>query len=103
MTAKVYDAGQNYAGFTEHTTQAGFPVHLVATGQVLAVPGILIGFFVNSTTAGTLILYDALTATNAISGTITPGLGFQWFPSIHLTGIFATIGGALDATFFYLK
>lgn len=103
MTAKVYDAGQNYAGFTQHTTQAGYPAHLTATGQVLAVPGLLIGFFVNSTTAGTLILYDALTATNPISGTITPALGMNWFPSIHEVGIFATIGGALDVTFFYLK
>ena len=103
MTAKVYDVGQSYAGFTQHTTQGGFPAHLTATGQVLAAPGQLIGFFVNSTAAGTLILYDALSATNPISGTITPALGMNWFPSIHLTGIFATIGGALDATFFYLK
>lgn len=102
MTAKVFDAGQNYAGFTEHTTQAGFPVHLTSTGQVLAVPGILIGFYVNNTTAGTIILYDSLSATNPISGTITPAIGFQWFPSIHLAGIFATLA-TIDVTFFYLK
>jgi hypothetical protein len=103
MTARVYDVGQGYQSYTTHSTQAGFPIRLTATGQVLAVPGMLIGFYVNATTAGTLILYDALTATNPISGTITPAVGMQWFPSIHLTGIFATIGGTLDATFFYLK
>lgn len=103
MTAKVYDVGVLYQGYTTHSTQAGYPIRLTATGQVLAAPGMLIGFYVNSTTAGTLILYDALTATNPISGTITPAIGMQWFPSIHLTGIFATIGGTLDVTFFYLK
>jgi hypothetical protein len=103
MTAKVYDVGINYAAATQHTTRGGYPVHLTATGQVLAAPGQLVGFYVNSTTAGTLILYDALTATNPITGTITPAIGFNIFPSIHLTGIFATIGGALDVTFFYVK
>lgn len=102
MTAKVYDAGQSYAGFTEHTTRAGFPVHLTATGQVIAVPGLLVGFYINSTTAGTLILYDALTATNAITGTITPAIGWNEFPGIFQVGIFATIA-TLDVTFFYLK
>jgi hypothetical protein len=103
MTAKAVDVGQSYEGFTAHTTQAGYPVHITATGQVLAVPAMLIGFYVNSTSSGTLILYDALSATNPVSGTITPAIGMQWFPSIHKTGVFATIGGTLDVTFFYLK
>lgn len=102
MTAKVFDVGQQYEAYTKHTTQAGYPVHLVATGQVIAVPGILLGFYVNSTTAGTLILYDAATAANPISGTITPALGWNNFPSIHEVGIFATIA-TLDVTFFILK
>jgi hypothetical protein len=103
MTAKVYDVGQGYAGYTQHTTRGGYPIRLTATGQVLAVPGMLLGYHVNNTAAGTLILYDSLTATNQISGLITPAIGFTIFPSIHLTGIFATIGGALDVTFFYVK
>jgi len=103
VTAKVYDVGVAYQGYTTHSTQGGFPIRLTATGQVLAVPGMLIGFYVNSTTAGTLILSDSLSASNPISGTITPVIGMQWFPSIHLVGIFATIGGTLDVTFFYLK
>lgn len=103
MTAKVYDVGQGYQGYTTHSTQGGFPVHITATGQVVAAPAMLIGFYVNSTTAGTIILYDSLSATNPISGLITPAIGMQWFPSIHLTGVFVTIAGTLDATFFYLK
>lgn len=100
--AKVYDVGQSYAGYTQPTTQAGIPIRLVATGQVFAGPGLLLGFYVNNTTAGTLILYDALTATAPISGTITPVIGWNNFPSIHLVGIFATLA-TIDITFFYLK
>ena len=102
MTAKVFDVGQNYAGFTEHTTRAGYPVHVSATGQVLAQPGILLGFYINNTAAGTLILYDSLSATNPMSGTITPSIGWNEFPGIFETGIFATIA-TLDVTFFILK
>lgn len=100
--SKVYDVGQQYAPATRHTSRAGYPVNLAATGQVIAVPGILLGFYVNSTTAGTIIIYDALTASNAISGTITPALGWNEFPSIHEVGIFVTIA-TLNATFFILK
>jgi hypothetical protein len=105
MTVKVVDVGQQYAGATVHGTQGGYPVHLTASGQIFAGPGILIGFFVNATSAGTIQICDALTNTNAISGVITPAAGqFCWFPSIHLVGIFAQIAGtSLDITAFYQK
>lgn len=103
MTAKAFDVGLQYAAFTVHTTQAGYPVRLTASGQVLAAPGLLIGFYVNNTTSGTVTLYDALSATNAISGLITPAAGFQWFPAVFETGIYAAIGGTLDVTFFIQK
>lgn len=102
MTAKVFDVGQSYGGYTRHTTRAGYPVLLAASGQVAAVPAILLGFYVNSTTAGTLILGDSLTASNPISGTITPTIGWNEFPAIFETGIFATIA-TLNVTFFILK
>jgi hypothetical protein len=101
---KAVDVGVNFAGYTQHTTQGGFPVNVSATGSVLAVPGQLLGFYVNSTNAGTLVLYDALSATNPISGTITPALGWNQFPSIHLVGAWAVIGGtALNLTFMIVK
>lgn len=103
MTAKVVDVGQNYGGFTQHTTHSGFPIHIVATGQVLAAPCACVGFYVNNTTAGTLIIYDALTATNAIGGTITPALGFNSYPCVFENGIFVTVGGTIDVTFFLAK
>lgn len=103
MTAKVVDVGINYAGFTQHTTQAGYPIRLTASGQVLAVPGQLLGFYIANTTAGTLILGDSLTASNPVSGTITPAIGWNEWPGIFQVGIFATIGGTLDVTFFFVK
>jgi len=59
----------------------------------------LLGFYVSTTTAGTLVLTDGSTA---MSGTITPAIGFHRFPATVGTSLTATIAGsALDVTFFF--
>jgi len=69
------------------------------TGAVCAGPCQLLGFYVSTTTAGTLVLTDGSTA---MSGTITPAIGFHRFPATVSTSLTATIAGsALDVTFFY--
>ena len=105
MTAKVVDVGQQYCPATEHTTQGGFWLNRTNSGVVSAVPCQIIGFFVNSTTAGTIQLFDnPAAAANPTGGIITPALGMQWYPAIFLTGLFVNIAGtALDVTFFYVK
>jgi hypothetical protein len=104
MTTKAVDVGISYVPATQHTTQGGYWTHLTASGVVLAVPGQIIGFYVNSTTAGTIQLFDnPAAAANPASGIITPALGMQWFPGIFLTGLFAQIVGPLDVTFFSVK
>lgn len=104
MTAKVVDVGQAYGGFTTHSTQAGYWARVTATGIVLAFPAQIIGFYVNSTSAGTIVMSDSPSgAGSPVGGTITPAVGMQWFPAIFLNGLYVTIGGTLDATFFYLK
>jgi hypothetical protein len=105
MTAKVVDVGQGYGSFTSHSTQGGFWINKTASGVVLAFPAMLIGFYVNSTTAGTIQLFDnASAAANPTGGIITPVAGLQWYPAILLNGLFVNIAGtALDVTFFYLK
>jgi hypothetical protein len=40
----------------------------------------LIGFYVNSTNAGTLVLKDGGSSGTAIAGTITPAIGWHFFP-----------------------
>lgn len=80
----------------------GAPVNKTTTANIKPIPGQLIGFHVNSTSAGTIILYDdAATGTTApISGTITPAIGFTRFPASFANGLYAVIGGTLNVTFF---
>lgn len=59
----------------------------------------LLGFYVNSTSGGTLVLDDGGTA---ISGTITPVIGFHRFPATIGTKLGATIAvAALNITLFF--
>lgn len=89
--------------------ECGYPVNLTATGDVAgtaasAAAGVqvkLLGFYVNSTNAGTLVLRKGGSGGTAISGTITPAIGFHRFPADVHGVLHATIGGsALDVTFF---
>ncbi len=87
------------------TCDFGSPIVATVTGNIKAGQGSMIGFYVNSTNAGTVILYDSATTTTTapISGTITPGIGFAWFPATFSNGLYAVIGGsALNVTFFVI-
>lgn len=66
-------------------------------------PGVLIGMYVNSTSAGTIKIYDSLTAANAVlNNTITPAIGYHPLGNACLTiGLSVTIGGTLDVTLYY--
>jgi hypothetical protein len=75
---------------------------MTATGDVLATKHTeLLGFYVCSTSSGTIVLKQGGSSGTAISGTITPAVGFHAFPAVALGGLHATIGGTLDVTFFY--
>lgn len=85
-----------------YVQQAGTPVNLSASGIVSKAGGVMIGYHVNSTTAGTIVLRDGSTSgSTAVTGTITPSTGFQAFPAAFSTGCYATIGGTIDVTFFF--
>jgi len=76
--------------------------NITATGAVSTGACQLIGFYVNNTTVGTLVLRDGGASGTVMSGTITPAIGFHRFPANVGTSLYATIGGsALDVTFFY--
>lgn len=75
-----------------------------ANSIISGVPGNLVGFYVNSTTGGTITLYDnaAGTATGTqVSGTITPAIGFHWFPASFGVGIAAVTANTIDVTFIF--
>jgi hypothetical protein len=72
-----------------------------ATSTVNARPSNLLGFYVNSTTAGTIVFHDAAAATNAVTGTITPAIGWHALPICFGVGIHVVIGGTLNVTLVY--
>jgi hypothetical protein len=82
--------------------EAGTPVLLSASGAVSIASGSLLGFYVNSTTSGTVVIRNGSTAAGtAISGTITPAIGFHRFPAYCPDGCYVTIGATINVTFFY--
>jgi hypothetical protein len=69
-------------------------------------PGKLRGMYVNSTSAGTIKIYDSLTQANAVmNNTITPAVGWHAFGgaggAAFNVGLSVTIGGTLDVTLYY--
>lgn len=64
--------------------------------------GVLRGMYVNSTSAGTIKIYDSLTQTGTvINNTITPAIGWHNLGSSEFnTGLSVTIGGTLDVTLY---
>ena len=87
---------------SQPVAEVGGYKNITATGAVSTGACQLIGFYVNSTTAGTLVLRDGGASGTVMSGTITPAIGFHRFPANVGTSLHATIAGtALDVTFFY--
>jgi len=87
---------------SQPVAEVGAYKNITATGAVSTGPCQLIGFYVNNTTIGTLVLKDGGASGTVMSGTITPAIGFHPFPSNVGTSLHATIAGtALDVTFFF--
>lgn len=65
--------------------------------------GILHGMYVNSTSSGTIKIYDAATQTGTVlNNTITPAVGYHDLGDVAFsTGLSVTIGGTLDVTLYY--
>jgi len=82
--------------------EIGVAVNITATGNVGS-PGndcVLLGFYVNSTTAGTLVLRRGGASGTVMNGAATPAVGWHQFPADCPGGLHATVGGTLDVTFF---
>jgi len=87
---------------SQPVAEVGGYKNITATGAVSTGACQLIGFYVNNTTIGTLVLRDGGASGTVMSGTITPAIGFHRFPANVGVSLYATIGGsALDVTFFY--
>ena len=82
--------------------ESGTPINITSTGTVSVTSGTLLGFYVNNTTSGTLVLRVGSAGTSAgtaISGTITPAIGWNRYPAYCPSGLHATIANTLDVTF----
>ena len=87
---------------SQPVAEVGGYKNITATGAVSTGPCQLIGFYVNNTTVGTLVLRNGGASGEVMSGTITPAIGFHRFPANVGVSLYATIGGsALDVTFFF--
>ena len=83
------------------TLESGVAVNITASGDVIAKTDcVLIGFYVNSTSSGTIALKKGGSGGTALGGTITPAIGFHRYPASCPGGLYATIGSTIDVTFF---
>ena len=84
--------------------EVGNAVNITATGDVGPANKAcrLLGFYVNSTTGGTLVLKRGGSGGTALCGTITPAIGFHRFPADCPLGLHATIANTLDVTLFVI-
>ena len=85
-----------------NVNQAGVAINLTSSGALTATRGTLIGYHVNSTSGGTIVIRDGGSAGTVVSGTITPLTGFNAFPCTFqsASGGYATLSGTIDVTFF---
>ena len=79
----------------------GTAKNMTATGTVCTGPGRLLGFYVNSTSSGTVVLKNGGSSGTALCGTITPAIGYHKFPAAFSKDLHFTEGGTIDITFFY--
>lgn len=81
--------------------ETGIPVNITATTQVTpsGSPARIVGFYVNSTTSGTIVFRNGSSSATAL-GTITPAVGFHGYYATMPSGVHATIANTLDVTIF---
>lgn len=78
-------------------------INITASTLIRTGASVIVGFYVNSTTAGTVKIWDNTSAAGTVKfNTITPLIGFHNLGGVACaTGIFVTIGGTIDITFIY--
>lgn len=79
----------------------GAPINLTASGAVSLVPGTLVGMYVASTTAGTVVIRDGGSGGTAITGTITPAVGWHPLNMQCSSACYATLGATINVTFVF--
>ena len=78
----------------------GIAVNATATGNISTADCAMLGFYVNSTTGGTIVFRKGGSGGTVLDGTITPAIGFHRFPASCKGGCHVTIANTLDVTVF---
>ena len=83
--------------------ESGAPILLADSGIVSSAAGTLLGFYVNSTSSGTIIIYNGTSASGtALDDTITPAIGWRAYPAYCPAGCYiAVTGGSINLTAFF--
>lgn len=82
--------------------ESGTPVLLTGSGAVSGTSGNLIGFYVNSTTAGVINFLNGGSAGATVTGSITPAIGFHRLPAYFTTSCYMTlVSGSINVTAFF--
>ena len=77
---------------------SGSPFPVTGTGQVTDKPSVISGFYVNSTSAGTLVFRDGTGSGVAVGGTITPAVGWHTYAFNFSKGVHITVANTIDIT-----
>ena len=82
--------------------EVGTPVRITGSGIIARGPCQLLGIVVNSTSSGTITLYDGTNTSLANPfAAITPTVNvYTRIPAACSVGLYCTVGGTLNATFF---
>ena len=80
--------------------EVGFPTVISTATDTTVCPMAcqLLGFYVSSTTGGTIVIKDGSTAR---SGTITPAIGFHRWPANIGGSLVVTTANTINVTFFH--
>ena len=80
---------------------SGQPKNMTATGDIYGNRASLVGFYVHSTTSGTLVLRDGGASGTTVSGTITPAVGWHFYPADFSVKPHVTVANTIDVTFIF--
>lgn len=72
--------------------------NITGTTAVTTKPAVLTGFYVNSTTGGTLVFKDGGSSGTVVTGTITPAIGWHYLPISFASSLHVTIANTIDVT-----
>jgi len=83
--------------------QSGTPINLSASGAISLCPGSMLGWHVNSTSGGTIVIRNGGSAGTALNAATASPQGWTTFPAAipSASGAYATISGTIDVTFFF--